>query len=300
MGEISDAVNRGSTLSDAIGRTGDYFPALFREMVDVGEETGNLAEVFRHLADHYDQQVALARAFLASIAWPALQLVAAVAIFGLLIFVMAILPTGPGGKPRDVLGLGVTGMSAVVLYFVLVGLAATAVGALVVAMRRGAFWARPLQRLTLQLPVVGGALQTLALSRMAWALHLTMETSMDIRRSMELSLRSTRNARYTDSSDQIITDVTGGLEIHEALSRTGAYPNDFLDTLEVGERSGRLPESMKILSQQYQDKARRALATLTMVAGWAVWAVVAVIIIVAIFRIFQTMYLGPIQDALEW
>jgi type II secretory pathway component PulF len=93
--------------------------------------------------------------------------------------------------------------------------------------------------------------------------------------------------------------VTSGQEICEVLSRTGAYPRDFLDTLEVGERSGRLPESMRILSEQYQDKARRALATLTMAAGFLVWALVAVIIIVMIFRLFTLLYLGPIQDALE-
>jgi type IV pilus assembly protein PilC len=161
-------------------------------------------------------------------------------------------------------------------------------------------WTRPLQRGLMKVPVVGRSMQTLALSRLAWAMHLTMETSLDLRRSLTLSLRSTHNARYTDDCEEVVNAVAGGDEIHEALARTGVYPTDFLDALEVGERSGRLPESMANLARQYQDQARRALAVLTVAAGFAVWALVAILIIIMIFRIFTLFYLNPINEALKY
>jgi hypothetical protein len=37
---ISAAIAAGSSVSDALETTGEYFPLLFREMVSVGEETG--------------------------------------------------------------------------------------------------------------------------------------------------------------------------------------------------------------------------------------------------------------------
>jgi hypothetical protein len=79
-----------------------------------------------------------------------------------------------------------------------------------------------------------------------------------------------------------------GREIYEALSDTGVFPREFLDTLEVGERAGRLPESMAILSRQYQEQARRSMATLTVLAGFGVWAMVAALIILMIFRTCST------------
>ena len=64
----------------------------------------------------------------------------------------------------------------------------------------------------------------------------------------------------------------------------------------MGERAGRLPESMAILSQQYQEQARRSMVTLTVLAGFAVWALVAVIIIAMIFRL-AFFYIGILNDA---
>ena len=47
----------------------------------------------------------------------------------------------------------------------------------------------------------------------------------------------------------------------------GGYPADFLDTLAVGEQSGKIVESMGRLAKQYQDRARSAMAALAVVAG---------------------------------
>ena len=59
--QISGEVAAGHSLTDAIDRTGEFFPVLFREMLHVGEETGKTAEVFRQLAEHYDHQIKLRR-----------------------------------------------------------------------------------------------------------------------------------------------------------------------------------------------------------------------------------------------
>ena len=155
------------------------------------------------------------------------------------------------------------------------------------AIGRGMIWTKPIQRLVLQLPGIGRSLQTLALARLAWSLHVTLEAGMDLRLALKLSLRSTRNARYIDQIPQIDAEISQGHSIHEAFSHAGGYPSDFLDTLAVGEDSGKLVESMGILARQYQDQARAALAILAMMAGWAVWAAVAGLIIFLIFRMFS-------------
>jgi type IV pilus assembly protein PilC len=269
---------------------------MFREMVHVGEQTGKLNEVFRQLADHYDHQLLLRRAFLAAIAWPVLQLVAAIGVIGLLILVLGMLPRGIDGKPIDILGLGLIGVPGFVIYMLIIFMVFAAMYFCYLAVQRGMLWTRPLQRGLLQVPWLGGCLQTLALSRLAWSLNVTMETGMDLRHALALSLASTHNARYTDHGQRVVTRVARGGEIYEALSETQAFPRDFLDTLEVGERSGRLPESMAILAQQYQEQARRSMTTLTVLAGFAVWGLVAVIIIMMIFRL-AFFYLNILNDA---
>jgi type IV pilus assembly protein PilC len=290
---VAEAVALGRGISDGLAETGEFFPPLFRAMTHVGEQTGKSAEVFRQLADHYDHQLMLRRMFLAAIAWPMLQLTAAIVIIGLLIWILGMLPT-----PVDILGFGLMGNSGLAIYLLFIGSIVLAFYLLFQAMQRGVMWTRPIQRLVLRTPWLGTCLQTLALSRMAWSLHVTLETGMDLREVMSLSLASTHNARYMDHTDEVISEIVRGNEVYEALEGTGVFPRDFLDAFEVGERSGRLPESMAHLSQQYQDQARRALATLTVLAGFGVWAAVAAVIIMMIFRL-AFFYINTINDALR-
>jgi len=139
----------------------------------------------------------------------------------------------------------------------------------------------------------------LSLSRLTWALALTTGSGMDLRRALDLSLRSTHAWRYIDQIDPIWRSIRGGSELHEAMFQTGVFPDRIVDAIAVGERSGRLSETMQTLSDQYQDEARSALAVLTRIAGIVVWMAVATLIIFFIFRLFS-FYLGVLNDASDF
>jgi type II secretory pathway component PulF len=288
--EIRDGVAAGESVDGAMARTGNFFPPLFRGMVAVGQQTGQMGDVLSRLASHYEHQLRLQRIFLAAIAWPAIQLAAATAVIGLLIWIMGNL----GGI--DLLGFGLMGTRGLLVYLLLVGGVVAAVALLVEAVRRGAFWARPIQRLALKIPVIGRCIRTISLARLTWAMQLTLNVEMDLRRLLPIVLQSTGNDYYISRTDQIVQQIGAGREIHEAFRLSGIFPDDFVHEVEVAERSGRLVESMGHLSQQYEEQAQAALSTLAVVAGFAVWGLVAAIIIFLIFRIFS-FYVATIMDA---
>ncbi|MFZ5829991.1 MAG: type II secretion system F family protein [Planctomycetota bacterium] len=297
MRRVHEGVSRGESLTEALRDTGDYFPELFRGVAEVGEQTGHQGEVFRQLAEHYDSQIHLRRVFRTAIAWPMIQLSLAILIIGLLIWIMGWIGETTGTQV-DPLGFGLVGTPGLTIYVTFIGCAIATVFITIHAAKRGVFWIRPVQYLALQIPWLGSTLRTLALARLAWALHLTFSSGMDLRRGLALSLRSTHNAVYVDHIPQIDRVVVQGRTLYEAFSEAGGYPHDFLDTIAVGEQSGRLDESMAVLWRQYQDRARAAMATLTMLAGVAVWMMVAALIIVMIFRLFS-FYLGALNDAAQ-
>lgn len=289
--------NRGRTLSDSLEQTGDFFPPLFREMVQVGEETGKLAEVFRNLAEHYELQIELRRTFLASITWPMLQLGAAIMIVGLVIWILGIIG-GVTGQTVDILGFGLVGNRGAAIYFGTVAIVGLTIAFVVRSILAGKLWARPVLAIAQRLPVIGSSLRTLALSRLAWSLQLTLDAGMPLRRAIPLALRSSRDPQFVAASEAIVYDIGRGREVNEAMADTGVFPPHFIDAVDVGERSGRLPEQLAILSRQYQEQARQALATLTTFAGFGVWLLVAALIIMMIFRIFG-FYLSTINEALK-
>jgi type II secretory pathway component PulF len=224
-----------------------------------------------------------------------LQLAIAILIVGFVIWITGVI--GRMNNMRiDVLGFGLVGTSGLAIYAAIVSGIGIAVVLVIRAMMRGLIWTRPIQRGLLRVPALGGALATLALARLAWALHLTLGTGMDVRRAIRLSLQTTHNARYTDQIPMIDRAIATGSTIYEAFATAGGYPADFLDALHVGEETGKLAESMGLLSKQYEDRAKVALATLMMLAGFAVWCLVAAVIIMFIFRMAM-FYIGTINDA---
>lgn len=294
---LRDDVAGGTTISDALAQTGDYFPALFRELVQVGETSGHLPEVLRQLADHYELQLRLRRNFLLAIAWPMLELTAALSVVGLLIWLMGAMPQLRKANV-DILGFGLTGNRGLMVYLAILAAVGFAVYMVYRATARGLLWVAPLQRLIMSLPGLGRAIETLAMARLSWAMYVTLNSGMDVRGALRMSLASTHNVVYTRHIDRVLREIRQGNDIHTAFVATAAFPNNFLDAVQAAEESGTLVESMRHLAELYQDQARVAMNTLTVLLGMAVAGVIAAVIIFLIFRVFG-FYLGTINDALE-
>jgi len=295
---IRDAVARGDSLASAFNSTGTLFPPLFLEMAHVGEQTGTLGKVMKRLETHYRHQVQAQRTFLGAIAWPMGQLAFAIFVIGFLIWMLGIIAQRNNGQPIDILGFGLYGTRGLIIYSFFVATALAAIGAVVVAIRRGKLWTRPIQNTLMRLPVVGQALQQIALARLTWALHLMLNVEMDLRRILPLALRTTGNDYYTRHTEQIVADVGRGDPIHVAVARTQAFPSDFVDALSVAEESGRLVESMDRLADLYQQQAQLAVRTFAVSFGWLIGLSVMGIIVFLIFRL-ASFYFGTINDAIN-
>ena len=286
---IREEIASGTSLAEAVSATGNFFPPLFRQLLEVGETSGQLGRTYTRLAEHYERTLAARRAFWGRLAWPMMQLGMALAIVGLLIWIMGVLPinTGPKGPQIDMLGFGLIGTRGLIIYANVLIVIAIGVLLTIEAARRGVLWTRRLQRFALRIPVIGAALKTLALARFTWALQLVLDTPMDLRRALPLALETSGNDHYARHAPEVAQRIQAGQDIHTALSATGVFPSDLLDNIAVGEESGRLVEAMERQSAEYQQRAAMAISLLAQVAGYAVWLLVAGFIIMMIFRLFS-------------
>ena len=86
--------------------------------------------------------------------------------------------------------------------------------------------------------------------------------------------------------------------MYEAFAATSAFSEDFLDSVQIGEESGKLGESMSRLSEHYEEQGRAAMRALAIVGGVAVWMLVAAFIIYFIFRIAY-FYVGLLDNIMN-
>jgi len=294
---ISDAINAGADMREALADTDDYFPELFHEIAHVGHQTGHLDEALRQLAEHYEFRLKLQRGFLLAMAWPLIELGISILVIALLIYVLGVIGSSTG-TPIDVLGFGLIGVPGLIKYFSFLGAIAGVIFLIWWGIQKGLAWTKPIQRFMIRVPGIGTAIDSLALGRMSWTLHLTLNSGMDTRRAVALALRTTRNARYMDEMKSIDSWIQQGSSLYDAFEQTQVFPRSFLDVLHVGESTGMIVESMKKLADQYREKSEAAMKVLAVVAFFVSFGVIAAILIAVIFRLAM-FYIGTINDALQ-
>ncbi len=298
MSEVFRAVEQGETLADAMDLQGNYFPALTVEMVQVGEQSGRLGDVFEHLADHYASLRQLYRGFLAMIWWPAFELIGSILIIALLITILGFIGEATNKEPIDVFGMGFSWQGNLTLFlggvFFLFGTAFILIWGLL----RGWFGSAPVA-LAMRVPVLGTSLKLLALSRFAWSFGMAIEAGMNALRSTQLGLASTQNPMFMGFEEQILASLEQGQQFYEAMWKTGVFPQDFLDVLETAEMSGTVTESLNRLSKEYQERASAAFRTLSVIGGILVMMMVGAMIVTCVIALAMKFYIGPIYDALD-
>lgn len=296
MDDVVVELKQGEDIATALKHQGEYFPDLVTDMVQVAENTGALPEVLAGLAEHYENLLRLRKMFLSQIAWPVFQLLAAIFIIAGLILLLGIIAESSGGKPFDVLGLGLFGVSGALTWLGYCFGTAALAWFVYQFLTRGMKLQSQVHGLVMKLPVVGDCLRSFAVARFAWAYALTQQAGMDIRPSLESSLKATSNGAFIAATPQVVGLVMEGEDLTDALASTKLFPKDVIEMVRVGETSGTVPETLQHLGPQFEDRARRALSMLTMVFAWLIWLFVAGLITYFVFRIALT-YIGLINDA---
>lgn len=296
IARVAERLKQGDSLEDALKAEGEAFPPLFVSMAAVGEQTGNLPEVFHELEKYYRAQLTLWREFIAHSVWPMIQLIAAIIVITLLILILGWLADNPE-RAFDPLGFGVGPAGAVKFLATVFLFFATLVLIYLIATRAMGQKAA-VHRLLLKIPVIGPCLQAIALARLARALKLTMDSTLAAHRAVQRSLLVSGNSAYEACADTAAIQIKRGREIADVLRDCDVFPEEFLQAIHTGEQTGELPEVMARQAEYYQEEAGRRLRTLTIVASFLVWLFVAGLIIWAIFRIALSIF-GVYQDAMR-
>jgi len=296
---VALVLRRGGSLESALEKEKKHFPPIFLAMARVGERTGMLPEVFSDLEHHFVGQQKLRRRFISLTAWPLIQFMLAVGVLALLIFVLGMFEAQDlKGQRYDPLGLGLFGAEGAGIFLGIVF--GSLFGAWLLCWLLGKLLPVTFRdRVLLAVPVVGGCLRDLALSRFCLALRLTTDSGMSIGKAIRLSMEATGNAAFVAASPAAERTVAEGDDLTLALERTGRMPEDFLRIIQVAEASGTLTEVLRHQGEHYQETAGRRMAVATVLFSILIWLGVGASIIFVIFRLFS-YYLGLINDAADF
>lgn len=291
MSKLAEGAKRGEQLGDVMEAEQPFFPPLLTTMTRVGEATGRLEHTLLTLSEHFDQQLKMRRWFVTSIAWPLIQLLAAIGVLSLLIFIMGMFREMP-----DILGFGLRGGSGVLWFWFYIAIIFGAIGGMLWAYFRNVAGIQNVVPLIYMVPGIGPAIQTITIARFCWTLSLTLGSGLDPMRSIKLALDSTGSDYYRNTAGDAENAIRGGASLSGALAATDLFPDDFLQRIEIAEHSGTDAESIDYLTKEYDERAKRAIKAIAGIAAIAIWISVMLMIIFFIFRLAQT-YLDALNTA---
>jgi type IV pilus assembly protein PilC len=298
LGQVSDAIQEGSDISQALKEHGNFFPVLFVEMVTMAEESGSLPEVLKHLAEHYEANIRMKKELIGQLIWPVFQLVAAIFVIAILILILGLIGESTGNDDMSFLVFGLSGTTGAMIW--LTGTFGTFAGLFGVwlLIQKAAQAKAVVDPLLLVVPVLGRCMRSFAIARFSWSFYLTQQSGMPVTRSLKGSLKATGNGAFVAQTPFITSAVMEGSSLTDSLAESRLFTEEFIEMVSVAEESGTVPEALHRLSPQFEEDARRAMKTLTRMISAVVWLFVAGFIIFFVFR-FMLWYVGQINNALE-
>jgi len=263
LGRLAQAIRRGDTLSEAMAREPSAFDSLFLAMMRAAEARGGVPEILRRLADHYEARRRLLRQAKAALIYPVAVLVIAVGVVALLVYgilpmLVSILEDMTRGKavalplPTRLL-IGLT-RAATSFGWWAAPLAAVgaAVGLRMAHKTPGGKAA--LDEACLHVPVLGKLLRKIDTARFARTLASLLDGGVDLGASLALTTDVLRLAPFRRALAGTRKLVAEGAELADALRDSGRFGPDVIATVETGEQTGRLPEGLDHLADDYEEQ----------------------------------------------
>ncbi len=279
MGALSNGiwtnVSEGATLSRAFAA----FPQVFDEnsinLIQAGEATGNLNEVFERLIAYLTEQRELQRALLLSLAYPVFLTIVA---FGVVLFFLFFL------LPRlEVLFKSLHGELpfSTKLLINMSGLALSWWGAgiiIVVVVGVISFWSwrrTDSGRLVtdgwlIRLPIIGPFFVARTVLAFTQNLAVLLANGVTTADALRMTEKQISNRVHRATFDETTSRVLEGEALSKALARTGCFPDLVLDQLAIGESNGNLAPSLRKIANGFQRTLTTQLNLFTKLIGSAV------------------------------
>ncbi len=295
IGNLSDAVQGGSTFSEGLAQHPRIFNDLYVNMVRAGEIGGVLELVLTRLAEFQEKAQKIKNKVVAAMVYPIIVLVLAIAIMGfLLVFIVprfeAIFQDMLGDKPLPALTRFVIAISNGVKENWMFILGAVVLG--IIAMKlagRTAGGRTVIDRLKLRTPLFGDLLRKTAISRFSRTLGTLVTSGVPILQALNITRETAGNTIIAGAISQVHDSVKEGESIVQPLEASGAFPPMVISMIDVGEETGQLPEMLLKIAEVYDDEVDNSVAGLTSMLEPIMIVFLAVVVGTIVIALFMPL-----------
>lgn len=257
LAQITKGVEAGTPISKAMRTASTHFDALYVDLIQTGEQSGNLAEVFERLATYREKSEQLRAKVIKALIYPSMVILVALGVSYLMLTM--VIPEfesmfkGFGAElpwfTQQILKLshGVQAYSA--------GAFIASLGLVfgIKAARKKSFVVRlKTSQLSLRFPIIGGVLAKAAIAKFSRTLATSFSAGIPILASLKTTAKTAGNVHFETAIQDVHRHTAAGMPMYIAMRNTQAFPEMVLQMVMIGEESGKLDDMLNKVATIYE------------------------------------------------
>lgn len=297
VNEIITDVRGGAKLSQAMSKHPKAFSKLYSRTIAVGEETGNLEQVLRQMADYSEKQAGAASKVKSAMIYPVIILVLVILVIAIMVFF--VMPNfmslyGALGAQLPVATRALLAASGFLLnYWWTILLAVLGIAAGLYAYIKtpaGRYW---WDSLKLKMPLLGPVTLFSELARYASTVSTLFRAGVPLPEIMTLAIDNAENKVIVNALTTVRDEMLKGQGLSRPMSRNPIFPPLVVQMAAVGEGTGNLDATMDTVAQSYEMEASSrtdaliaSITPITTIIMGAIVGFIALALISAMYGVF--------------
>ena len=269
IGEVSEAIEDGSALSEALAAHPRVFNRLYINMVKAGELGGALELTLRRLAEFMEKAQKIKGKVKSAMYYPVAVLSVAMGI--LILMMLFIVPKFQQvfedlleGAALPAFTTFILRLSEIVRHHALwAAISVVALGfALAAGLRTdGGRWV--FDQFKLRMPILGAVFRKAAISRFARTLGTLLGSGVPVLQALTIVKETAANVVVGNVVTRLHEGVKEGETITERLRASNVFPPLITGMVDVGEQTGALPDMLLKIADNCDDDVDNAVNSMT-------------------------------------
>jgi type II secretory pathway component PulF len=294
--QLDDDIDQSSSLSEALTRHPRVFSSTYSAIVAAAEESGTLAETLSILSHQLKNQASISARIKGALVYPLFLLVVSAAVVTVLtVFVipkfMELFVNANQALPLP------TRVLVAVTDFLkrswwALGIALLVSVALATMAARQEHIRLSLDRLLLQLPLLGKLNRKLQLARFTRTLGSLLNGGVRIVGAVSTTRGTTNNRAFRREISSIEQALLKGATLAQGMARQQHFSEITINMVAVGEHSGTLPEMLLEVADMYDQECETAINSMTSLLGplmiVLLGGIIGFVVMAILLPIFQT------------
>lgn len=245
MNEIRNDVETGTSLSQALRKRPVYFDALYANLVQAGEQSGALENLLDRLATYKEKIMAIKSKIKSALFYPASVVVVASAVVTVMMlfvipeFKKVFLSFGADLPAPTLFVMAISDFFVAHAFLVFAAIGA-AIAAMIFAYKRSPQMQATMDRLILQVPVIGEIIRKATIARWTRTLSTMFAAGVPLVEALDSVAGAAGNRVYMVATKAIQNEVATGTSLTVAMQGSGVFPAMVVQMVSIGEESGQL------------------------------------------------------------